>query len=52
MLIQYLSNLSPNLQTFAQNARFIFNDETRQLDIMQNAVIGRQLNVQSSMKAI
>ncbi|HWR65269.1 MAG TPA: VanW family protein [Bellilinea sp.] len=52
MLIQYLSNLSPNLQTFAQNARFIFNDETRQLDILQNAVIGRQLNVQSSMKAI
>ena len=52
MLIQYLSNLSPNLQTFAQNARFVFNDDTRQLDLIQNAVIGRQLNVQASMKAI
>ncbi|MRR31639.1 hypothetical protein EG834_15210, partial [bacterium] len=52
MLIQYLSNLSPNLQTFAQNARFVFNDDTRQLDVIQNAIIGRQLNVQASMKAI
>ncbi|MHB8112331.1 MAG: VanW family protein [Bellilinea sp.] len=52
MLIQYLSSLSPNLQTFAQNARFIFNDETRQLDLIQNAVIGRQLNVQASLTAI
>ncbi|HEY4692179.1 MAG TPA: VanW family protein [Bellilinea sp.] len=52
MLIQYLSNLSSNLQTFAQNARFVFNDDTRQLDVIQNAVIGRQLNVQSSMNAI
>ena len=52
MLIQYLSSLAPNLQTFAQNARFIFNDDTRQLDLLQNAVIGRQLNVQSSLTAI
>ena len=52
MLIQYLSNLAPNLQTFAQNARFIFNDDTRQLDLIQNAVIGRQLNVQASLTAI
>jgi vancomycin resistance protein YoaR len=52
MLLQYLSNLSPNLQTFAQNARFVFNDDTRQLDLIQNAVIGRQLNVEASMNAI
>ena len=52
MLIQYLSSLAPNLQTFAQNARFIFNDDTRQLDLIQNAVIGRQLNLQASLTAI
>ena len=52
MLIQYLSSLAPNLQTFAQNARFIFNDDTRQLGLIQNAVIGRQLNLQASLTAI
>jgi len=51
-LIQYLSSLAPNLQTFAQNARFIFNDDTRQLDLLEHAVIGRQLNVQASLTAI
>lgn len=52
MLIQYLGSLAPNLQNYAQNARFIFNDDTHQLDLLQNAVIGRQLNVQNTLKAI
>lgn len=52
MLIQYLSSLAPNLQTSAQNARFTFNDDTRQLDLLERAVIGRQLNIQSSLSAI
>lgn len=52
MLIQYLSNLAPGLLAYPHNARFIFNDDTRQLDLMQNAVIGRQLNVQNSLTAI
>ncbi len=52
MLIQYLGSLAPNLQTYAQNARFIFNDDTHQLDLLHNAVIGRQLNVQNTLTAI
>lgn len=52
MLVQYLSNLAPNLLTYAQNARFIFNDDTRELDLLESAVIGRQLNVQKSLNAI
>lgn len=52
MLVQYLSNLAPKLLTYAQNARFIFNDETSQLDLYQPAVIGRQLNVQNSLTSI
>jgi len=52
MLISYLSNLAPRLLEYAQNARFIFNDDTRQLDLLQPAIIGRQLNVQNSLTAI
>lgn len=52
LLIQYLSNLAPNLLQSPLNARFIFNDETRQLDLLENAIIGRQLNIQNSLNAI
>ncbi|MEW6180642.1 MAG: VanW family protein [Chloroflexota bacterium] len=52
MLINFLSNLAPQLQTYPQNARFIFNDETRQLDLLQPAVIGRTLNVEATLRAI
>lgn len=34
------------------NARFIFNDETRQLDLMEDSKIGRTLEVEASVKAI
>jgi len=36
----------------AANARFIFNDETRQLDLMEDSKIGRTLEVEASVKAI
>lgn len=34
------------------NARFIFNDETRQLDLLLPAVIGRSLNIEGTLQAI
>lgn len=34
------------------NAKFIFNDTTRQLDVMENSSVGRQLNVDASIAAI
>jgi vancomycin resistance protein YoaR len=34
------------------NARFIFNDETHQLDLMEDSKIGRTLEVEASVKAI
>ena len=34
------------------NAKFIFNDETRQLDLMEDSKIGRTLEVEASVKAI
>jgi vancomycin resistance protein YoaR len=34
------------------DAKFIFNDETRQLDLMQDSKVGRALDVDASIKAI
>jgi vancomycin resistance protein YoaR len=34
------------------NARFIFNDDTHQLDLMEPAVIGRALNIEATLKSI
>lgn len=36
----------------ASDAKFIFNDETRQLDVMQESSVGRQLDIDASIKAI
>lgn len=52
MLLTFLSNLAPQLRAYPQNARFIFNDDTRQLDLLQAAVIGRTLNVEATLRAI
>lgn len=51
-LINFLSNLAPQLAQYPENARFIFNDDTRQLDLLQSATIGRTLNVEKSLQAI
>ena len=34
------------------DAKFIFNDETRQLDVMQDSRVGRALDIDASIKAI
>jgi len=52
VLIPMLTELVPGLERSPENARFIFNDETRQLDLIQNAVIGRSLDVPASLDAI
>jgi vancomycin resistance protein YoaR len=48
----YLSALVPDIARQPGNARFIFNDDTLQLDLMQPAVIGRSLDVQTSIEEI
>ncbi len=52
VLIPMLTELVPELERSPENARFIFNDDTRQLDLFQNAVIGRSLDVPASLDAI
>jgi vancomycin resistance protein YoaR len=51
-LRKFLNDLAPTLAIDAQNSRFTFNDETRQLEVIQPAVVGRSLNVEASLQSI
>ena len=51
-LRNFLVNVTSEITRDPQNARFIFNDDTRQLDLLQSAVIGRALDVDSSLQQI
>jgi vancomycin resistance protein YoaR len=51
-LASFLASLGPEVAAQPRNARFVFNDETRQLDIYKPAVIGRTLNLQASIEYI
>ena len=48
----FLEPLAPDLERRPENARFIFNDETRQLDLLRDAIIGRSLDIPASIDAI
>lgn len=47
-----LEPLAPLLLRDPVNARFIFNDETRELDLLQNAISGRTLLLDESIQHI
>jgi vancomycin resistance protein YoaR len=51
-LTSFLEGIAPQLAVNRQNARMMFNDETRQLEVIEPAVIGRALNVDDSIAAI
>jgi len=48
----YLNSLAPAVQVHPANPRFVFNDDTGELEVIEPAVIGRSLNVQSSIMHI
>ena len=48
----FLENLAPELAQTKQNARLIFNDDTRELEVIQPAVTGRALNVDATLASI
>jgi len=52
LLASYLAALAPTVQLHAQNARAIFNTETRQFEILQPAVSGYSLDLEASLKVI
>jgi vancomycin resistance protein YoaR len=51
-LRNFLVNIAPSLSRSPQNARFIFNDDTRQLELIQAAIIGKALDVDASLQQI
>ncbi|MBN1147027.1 MAG: VanW family protein [Anaerolineales bacterium] len=51
-LYTYLSALAADVNRRPANARFIFNDDTRLLEVIQPAVIGRNLDVYASIQEI
>lgn len=52
LLLPYLNNLANKTNMLSRNARFIFNDSDHRLDLLEPAVIGRTLNVSSTIGAI
>ncbi len=52
LLRTYLKNLAPNLNVDPQNARYTFNDDSKQLEVIQHAVVGRALDVEATIKSI
>jgi vancomycin resistance protein YoaR len=51
-LRQYLMQVAPSLSRTPENPRFIFNDDTHQLEVIQPAVIGRELDVEASINTV
>ncbi len=51
-LTTYLSALAGDIDRYPVNARFIFNDDTRKLDLLQPSRIGRSLDIPSTIQAI
>lgn len=52
LLRDYLTKLAPNLSQTSQNARFIFNDTSHQLELLEHAVIGRSLDIDGTIQSI
>lgn len=48
----FLAGLATQVAAGPENARFIFNDETAQLEVVEPAVIGRTLQIQKSIDYI
>jgi vancomycin resistance protein YoaR len=51
-LADFLLPLAPSLERKPQNARFIFNDDTRKLDLLAEAVTGRALDLAATLQAV
>jgi vancomycin resistance protein YoaR len=52
LLREYLLGVDSTVERKVENARFIFNDDTRKLDLIQSAVVGRHLDMEASITSI
>ncbi len=48
----FLASIAPTLDRYPTNARFMFNDDTRQLEVLQASTTGRSLLIEDSLTAI
>ena len=48
----FLESVAIDMEEIPANARFIFNDDTHQLEIIQAATIGRSLNIDDTIQEI
>ncbi len=46
----FLTELAPQLRIEARNARFVFNEATRELAVIQDSIEGRELDIAASLK--
>ena len=51
-LEHYLSSIAAKFVVNPENARMRFNEETRQLELTRNAVMGKELDIEASLNAI
>lgn len=51
-MLQQLTGIAEKINRSPANARFIFNDGTRQLDVLESSQEGRTLRVEASIEAI
>jgi vancomycin resistance protein YoaR len=52
LLRDHLAEMETVISREVKNARFIFNDDTRKLDLDQSAVVGRYLDIETSLSLI
>jgi vancomycin resistance protein YoaR len=52
LLRSFLQNLTPVIDVNTANARFTFNDETGQLDLLEHAQVGRTMDIEKSVTDI
>jgi len=46
----FLNKLAPTLRVDAQSARFVFNDTTRDIDVIQDSVNGRDIDLDATIE--
>ncbi len=51
-LVNWMTTWAPGLSRDPENARFIFNDDTLQLDLAKSAVIGRAVDAEMTIQAM
>jgi vancomycin resistance protein YoaR len=52
ILRTYLKNLAPDLALAPKDARFTFNDQSGQIEVIQKSITGRSLDVEATIKAV